>query len=367
MKTHPNVRIQWVAQPNATYNATLTTECRSHSLPDVVVMLTGGAGVSLSPYFGCFKTLTPASVGSIYSTLKGWSGTARGLTTSQYFGVPLGSQGLLWYFNKTAFSKAGLDPSKPPVTWSQFLADAAKLKAAGITPIGVSGADSVEHWWAWNTLFANDFHQLGDNLKFYTGSLSLSDPRVKTELDAFVQTKAFWATDYQSLKWTDVESQFIAGKVGMVSGLLGDAMNWSEWDSKIGKTGYGVFVGPLLPSQQSRAVAYSPEVGLCVSNNSKQATLALDFIRFVTSRAGQSLMLKDGGLFPNRTDVDVSDVTESVGATRIAKLLKKFPTAPFAALHPPALGMSILGTLTPSIADGNTAGYLSTLQSLNHG
>ena len=38
-------------------------------------------------------------------------------------------------FNKALFTKAGLDPSKPPTTWAAFIAACKKLKAAGVQPI----------------------------------------------------------------------------------------------------------------------------------------------------------------------------------------------------------------------------------------
>jgi len=44
---------------------------------------------------------------------------------------PFNSSTAIFYWNKDAFRKAGLDPQKPPKTWKEFQAVADKLKAAG--------------------------------------------------------------------------------------------------------------------------------------------------------------------------------------------------------------------------------------------
>ncbi|HXZ48126.1 MAG TPA: sn-glycerol-3-phosphate ABC transporter substrate-binding protein UgpB [Usitatibacter sp.] len=44
---------------------------------------------------------------------------------------PFNSSTVVFFVNEDAFQKAGLDPSKAPRTWEEFVADADKLKAAG--------------------------------------------------------------------------------------------------------------------------------------------------------------------------------------------------------------------------------------------
>ena len=44
---------------------------------------------------------------------------------------PFNSSTAIFYWNKDAFKKAGLDPNKPPTTWKEFLADVDKLQASG--------------------------------------------------------------------------------------------------------------------------------------------------------------------------------------------------------------------------------------------
>ncbi|HQR78537.1 MAG TPA: extracellular solute-binding protein, partial [Burkholderiaceae bacterium] len=49
----------------------------------------------------------------------------------QMLSYPLNSSTTVFYYNKDAFKKAGLDPNKPPKTWPEVALAAAKLKASG--------------------------------------------------------------------------------------------------------------------------------------------------------------------------------------------------------------------------------------------
>ena len=51
------------------------------------------------------------------------------------YGLPFIASARALFYNKDDFSKAGI--SEPPKTWADFEADAAKLKAAGVTPYGM--------------------------------------------------------------------------------------------------------------------------------------------------------------------------------------------------------------------------------------
>jgi sn-glycerol 3-phosphate transport system substrate-binding protein len=44
---------------------------------------------------------------------------------------PFNSSTTVMFYNKDAFTKAGLDPNKPPATWQELVGDAAKIKASG--------------------------------------------------------------------------------------------------------------------------------------------------------------------------------------------------------------------------------------------
>jgi sn-glycerol 3-phosphate transport system substrate-binding protein len=68
---------------------------------------------------------------------------------------PFNSSTVLFYINKDAFKKAGLDPEKAPKTWKEVLADAEKLKAAGQQCVYTTSWPSwmhIENFSAWHNV-----------------------------------------------------------------------------------------------------------------------------------------------------------------------------------------------------------------------
>jgi len=65
---------------------------------------------------------------SYVPAVSGYYSTAKGMMS-----FPFNSSTTIMFYNKDLFSKAGLDPNKPPATWQEFVGMAAKLKASGVT------------------------------------------------------------------------------------------------------------------------------------------------------------------------------------------------------------------------------------------
>ena len=78
---------------------------------------------------------------------------------------PFNSSTTVFYYNKDAFAKAGLDPEKPPKTWQEVVLAAAKLKASGQNCTYTTGWQSwvqLESFSAWhNVEFASKNNGFG--------------------------------------------------------------------------------------------------------------------------------------------------------------------------------------------------------------
>ena len=62
---------------------------------------------------------------------------------------------MVFYVNKDAFKKAGLDPEKAPKTWKEFAAAAEKLKASGQECVYTTGWPAwmhIENFSAWHNV-----------------------------------------------------------------------------------------------------------------------------------------------------------------------------------------------------------------------
>jgi multiple sugar transport system substrate-binding protein len=111
----------------------------------------------------------------------GWDKTYASVRQSstyagKQYSAPLGYDAYGFFYRKDLFQKVGI--SSEPTTWEQFLADCAKLKAAGIPPIAVPARDAwtLAAWFDYLDLRVNGyaFHQ-----QLMAGDIAYTDPRVR--------------------------------------------------------------------------------------------------------------------------------------------------------------------------------------------
>jgi sn-glycerol 3-phosphate transport system substrate-binding protein len=84
-------------------------------------------------------------------TVTGYYSDSKGRMLS----YPFNSSTVVFYVNKDAFKKAGLDPEKAPKTWKEFNAAAEKLKASGQECVYTTGWPAwmhIENFSAWHNV-----------------------------------------------------------------------------------------------------------------------------------------------------------------------------------------------------------------------
>ncbi len=348
--------------PFADFVAAGTTRARARKLGDVVEML---PGVNHAVLFPALKSWTKEDWGPLGDELAGWDAGIIDLNDRERVaGVPLGAQGNVWYYNKQLFEKAGLDPEAGPKTWDEFKEAASKLKAAGITPIGMSGVDSNLVWWAWSSLTPQFFPTNEDVQQVRSGEVKLDDERFKQSLQPLVETyeQGWWNEDFRDRKFADVEGQFAEGRIGMVPGLITSAMNWQVWDAKLGKDAYGVFTAPEVPGGQGQKQFYNPTLLIGVSKNTKNDATARAWTRFLASKEGQTILLRESGSFPNRDDIDVAAVSGSQGAQAIKDIVAEVGGVDVVQNQFTAAAQgAALQKLTSAVTRGNIDSFLADL------
>ena len=241
-----------------------------------------------------------------------------------FAGVPGGAQGTLWYYNKALFEAAGLDPETPPATWAEFEEACTKLAEAGTTPLGMSGIDGNLLWWGWLSFSPQFFTTAEEVLKVRSGEIKLNDERFLQSLQPIASTydKGWWNEDYASKKFADIEAAFGAGQMGIVPGLITSAMNWKAFDGTLGDGNYGVFPSPLVDGGLQQGQFFNPVLLYAISKGADDVETSRSWISAIVSKEGQEMMLEQSGQFPNRTDVDVTTLANSQGATRIKEIVE---------------------------------------------
>jgi raffinose/stachyose/melibiose transport system substrate-binding protein len=145
---HPGVRIEMQFLENEAYKAKLPTILQSKDRPHIIYSWAGGvlkaqieAGVLediTDQVKGYSDTITPAALAAF---------TQNG----RVYGLPIALSQVGFLYNKVLMAKANVDPAKIKA-WDDLLAAVKALKAAGLTPIVVGGADKWPLHFYWTHL-----------------------------------------------------------------------------------------------------------------------------------------------------------------------------------------------------------------------
>lgn len=321
---HPGSTVKYYAAPTATFLLTLTTACQAKKLTDVVIELPGNG---YSPIFSCLRPITKSDLGSTFAKLSHLETTRN---KNAYYGVPMGSEGILFYYNKSLLAKAGVDPASLS-TWDGFAAGCNALRAAGIEPLGIDGVTGFTLFWWWGNMMCQFLRTNANSVAVGTGAIKATDPRIAIPTQYMQKSyeAGWWNTGWQSKTWPNIQSDFGAGKVAMTMGIVsGGIMNYTQWDSLLGSGKYGVFAGPVVPEAPVKKpiMHWGSLYVFSISEQTRKSKAALDFIKYAVSAASQSTVLLETGQFPNRKDIPVAEITQSPGATAIYDLVKSIDT-----------------------------------------
>src|SRR5436190_2510909 len=153
-------------------------------------------------------------------TVTGYYSTVDGKMLS----MPFNSSTAIVYWNKDAFTKAGLDPEKPPKTWPETFTAAKKLKAGGANCAVVPGWitwTQIEQFNAWHNLplatKANGLDGVDTELKFNTPFMT----KHIAALTEAIKDKSF---DYGG-RTNEAEGRFLSGDFALIqapAGLYGN-------------------------------------------------------------------------------------------------------------------------------------------------
>jgi multiple sugar transport system substrate-binding protein len=152
----------------------------------------------------------------------------NGLWKDHRYGVPLDTHTLSFYWNKDLFTKAGLDPEKPPTNKDEFLAAAKaitdKANVPGFMVVQGGGGANFLLGIEW----ATTFYQLGG--QWTTDDFS----QCTINSDAGVQSSEFWKSLVDqgiSPKGTESDSEIAAfkqGKNGMVMSGIWETNGYAD-------------------------------------------------------------------------------------------------------------------------------------------
>ena len=203
--------------------------------------------------------------------------------------IPFQRSTEIMFYNKDAFKEVGLDPEKPPKTWTELANYAQKLTKIGsdgqVARYGVGIAlNSGSAQWQF-TGFCLQNSKNGENLMSADGKRALFDTPENVEALQFwcdLQNK-YKCMQSGIVQWTDLPGQFLSGKVAMIYHTTGNLGNIS----KNATFNYGVCFLPGNKRQAAPTGGGNFYISKGISKERQKA--AWEFIKFATApeRAAQ--------------------------------------------------------------------------------
>ena len=277
--------------------------------------------------------------------------TKDGKTYGVLAGVHRGN--VLWY-NKKLLEQNGIKVGDK-ITFDEFFADCDKLKAAGISALGV-GDSGI---WASAQLFENTLlGVIGAEgwLDLFSGKMKWDDPKVKQAMVYFAKMQDYLNPDHATLSWDQAVDELMKGKVAFTS--MGD---WADGEFiKAGMKEHEDFGWVSPPGTDGSFVIVADCFTLAKGAPQKEATVA--WLKSIGSKESQEAFSPLKGSIPARTDIDKSkfDDYHQWSMTEFAtdKLL---PSCVHGEASPTAFQEVLNSAVTSFISDKNIENFAGAL------
>lgn len=225
----------------------------------------------------------------------------------QLTSVPFEKAGILFYYNKELFEKAGI--ASFPKTWDEFFADADKLKAAGINPISLMTADDA---WHSTNAFTYLAASIGGTSIFDTGK-SLDTPEVAKAAEYLKKLFGYTTPDALGGNYAVSSNNFLTGNTAMIIDgpwLIGSIKE--DMASKIGVAPAPTFGDGKAQPGFTVTDAYTPWSAGKQDDKAKEEAI-VQFLKFMTSEDSSKTFTLEGQILLS-TKLDLTaDETASAG------------------------------------------------------
>ena len=214
----------------------------------------------------------------------------------QMLSYPLNSSTTIFYYNKDAFKKAGLDADKPPKTWPEVFAAASKLKASGHScPFTTSWISwtQLESFSLWhNTLFASK----NNGFDGTDAQLQLNSPLHVRHFENLAKASKEGSFVYKG-RGNVPDASFPSGECAMITGSSGLYARVA----KEAKFAYGISTLPYYPdvkgAPQNTAIG-GASLWVMAGKKADEYKGVADFLNFLNDTKVQAASHQRTGYLP---------------------------------------------------------------------
>jgi len=354
---HPGIHIQVVPQATETLQGAFQTAAQAKTGPDIAMQ------------WATLPVLTPAWRGQVTpltglipdSELKQWPNTQENTYAGKVWAMPLYLLGIPFVWNKDLFKQAGLDATHAPQTWDELLADCAKLKAAGITPITVGDKDGAFGSWFQSMVGTQTLDSIKELQAVYAGSANFADPKYSGYLSrlAELRDKGYLSNDVASVDATEAWQSFAQGKGAMTWATDGNVAAWVK--QGLGSK-FGVAKTPRIGT--GKLADYydaTQSISAFITSWSPKKAQAAAFLAWLHSPQNLKSWYTTTGAFPADKRFDASAIKDPL----MAQLYKldALPNQLWAENYaPPQVDDQGLRTVAQALLAGSTSASKATTQ-----
>ncbi|QYN39007.1 ABC transporter substrate-binding protein [Pseudonocardia sp. DSM 110487] len=200
----------------------------------------------------------------------------------------------IMYVNATLFTRAGLDPERPPTTMAEVEQAALQIKKAGAEGVYIDAANSGKSDFLTQSLIASN----GGALVGPDGAVTLDQPAAVEALAALQDLTASGAQP--AVKSEDGIAAFKAGKVGMLvtsTALLAALDSAAEGVFDLRTAGF-----PRFGDKPARPTYSGAGLAVFAPDEARQRA-AWTFVKFLTSEQGFTIITTKIGYLPLRESI----------------------------------------------------------------
>ncbi len=274
-KQHPNIKVQFKADPPTEYNAALNARLAGGTAGDIITCRPFDASLDLFKKGNLVAVNDLPGMNNFSDVAKSAWTTDDGKTT---FCVPMASVIHGFIYNKKIFDELKLTP---PKTMAEFHAVLDKIKADGkYTPIAMGTADQ----WEAATM---GFQNIGVNYwKGEEGRKALIEGKQKLTDPAYVKTFAELATwapymgrGYQAQKYPDTQNLFALGRAAIFPAGSWDIPTFRQQAD----FEFDAFPAPLPEGASKCYISDHTDIAVGINAKSKNVEAAKTFLAWVAS------------------------------------------------------------------------------------
>jgi raffinose/stachyose/melibiose transport system substrate-binding protein len=291
---HTNVKINITPLENEAFKAKLTTVTQAGNPPSMFHSWGGGV-LKQQVDAGLVKEISGDWLSSLDK-----NGTKLYQVNGKQYGAPFDLGMVGFWYNKDHFAKAQITAA--PTTWAEFLEVVKKLKAAGVTPIALAGAEKWPAHFYWSYLAIRQAGVAGMAEAAKDGSFDRPDfVTAGAKLKELVDLQPFQA-GFLGAKYSANDGQAaIMGNGQAAMELMGQWAPPTQAAYSTSKKGIGdklgFFAFPALDGGKgSPTEAFGGGNGVAIGKNAPPATM--DFLKFLLTADSQRKMVAAGGVLP---------------------------------------------------------------------